>query len=177
MELSRYIKQFKKGDMTNFNTFFEMTKRKIFLSAYMVLKDTFLADEILQEVYLKFLENLKDIDHNKNPLSYLVTISRNEAINTLNRRNKEVMLNEDYEDYVGNNDSFNNLQLFEKIRKILPPDEFEILIYIVVEELKQKEVAKLLNIPIGTVGFKYTKAIKTLRKELENEQFWKTIKR
>ena len=142
MELSRYIKQFKKGDMTNFNTFFEMTKRKIFLSAYMVLKDTFLADEILQEVYLKFLENLKDIDHNKNPLSYLVTISRNEAINTLNRRNKEVMLNEDYEDYVGNNDSFNNLQLFEKIRKILPPDEFEILIYIVVEELKQNGIGR-----------------------------------
>ena len=170
MELCRYIKQFKKGDMSNFNHFFEMTKKKIFLSAYMILKDKNLSDEILYDVYLKFLENLSNVDHNKNPMSYLVTISRNEAINLLNKRNKEVGLDDEHEDYIGENESFNNLELFEKVKKILPPDEFEILIYVVVEELKQKEIAKILNMPIGTVGFKYTKAIKTLRKELSNEQ-------
>lgn len=176
MELCRYIKQFKKGDMSNFDKFFEITKKKIFLSSYMILKDKNLSDEILYDVYLKFLENLSNIDHNKNPLSYLVTISRNEAINLLNKRNKEVGLDDEHEEYIGRNESFNNLELFEKVKKILPPDEFEILIYVVVDELKQKEVAKILNMPIGTVGFKYTKAIKTLRKELENEQIWKTNK-
>lgn len=171
MELSKYIKQFKKGDMSNFNTFFELTKKKIFLSAYMILKDKFLSEEILQEVYLNFLENLNNVDHNKNPWSYLLTISRNKAINMLNKRNKEMTLNEDYENYIGKEETYHGLELFEKIKQILPKDEFEILFYIIVEELKQREVSKLLDMPIGTVGYKYTKAIKTLRKEFKNESF------
>ena len=38
-------------------------------------------------------------------------------------------------------------------------------------DLKQKEIAKIMKKPLGTISFKYAKAIKTLRRELQDERF------
>jgi DNA-directed RNA polymerase specialized sigma24 family protein len=38
-----------------------------------------------------------------------------------------------------------------------------------VEDYTQKDIAKILHKPIGTVGYEYSEALKTLRKELGYE--------
>lgn len=170
-ELSSLLINLKQGNMDYFPVFFDLTKKAIFLSSYVLLKRKEEAEDIVSETYIKFLESIENVNPKKNVMAYLTSIARNESLNLLKKRQRESEL-EDDDCRLSSNDEYDlGLNLFDKARKILPLDEFEILIMSIVDELKHREIAHILKKPIGTVSFKYSKAIKTLRKELGNERF------
>ena len=170
-ELTNCIVNLKKGDMDYFPRFFESTKRNVFLSAYVILHSKEEAEDIVNETYIKFLETLDDVNPNKSIMAYLSTISRNLSLNLIKKREREVEL-EDEDTRLSSNDDYDlGLGVFDKARKILPSDEFEIILLAMVDDLKQREIAKIMKKPLGTISFKYAKAIKTLRRELQDERF------
>ena len=50
------------------------------------------------------------------------------------------------------------------LKKLLSDDEYLIVVYRVIYNMKNKEIAETFDIPIGTVGWKYSEAIKKARK-------------
>jgi len=158
------------GDLTVFDEFFTMTKNALYYSIIAVLRDESMSEDIMQDAYIRFLENVRTIQPNKNPLGYLLKIGRNLAIDYQRKQQKESYL-EEYEnpDVYGavdpeGDDDFERIQA--KMQEILRPEEYEIVILHVINELSHKEIAEILKKPLGTITWTYRNAIKKLEKGL-----------
>ncbi len=90
-QMNMMIKELKNRDYTHFDVFYEQTKRQVFFSIIHIVKDQSLAEDLLQETYMKFLEKIDLFDEKRNPHAYLATIGRNLAINMYNARKKEII--------------------------------------------------------------------------------------
>lgn len=76
----KYLKEFKDKNYLHFNDFYEWFKKKIFYNILAVIPNTDMAEEILQDTFVSFLENIDRIDDNVSSLGYLMKISRNKAL-------------------------------------------------------------------------------------------------
>ncbi len=154
------------GDMSHFDSFYEKTKRSVFCNIFAILKDYSLSEDVLQETYLKFLNNLPKLRHESNILGYLFVISRNIALDVIKKKKRECSL-EPFENNLNVTKNHEN-DVITKAKEILKDEEFEIVILHVVNELTHKEIAKLKHKPLGTITWAYNNAIKKLKKGLED---------
>ena len=53
--------------------------------------------------------------------------------------------------------------------KVLPSDEYQILSMSLFNDMKRRDIAKILKLPISTVTWKYLKALRTLKEHLKKE--------
>ena len=90
MELDEILSQLKKGDYSHFQEFYNQTSKSLFFTALMILKDEHLANDIVQESYVKMFQNIDSLDPKQKINYYLMTIARNLAINEYNKRKREI---------------------------------------------------------------------------------------
>lgn len=75
------------GDRIAFSQFYDMTRRKLFGIALSVTKRSDLAEEVLQDAYIKIWRRSGDYDPAKSsPITWSITIVRNQAIDVVRRR-------------------------------------------------------------------------------------------
>lgn len=171
MKLDDIIEEFRDCNYNHFDEFYNETKKSVFFSIAAIVKDRDSIDDLMQDTYIKFLENIGKYKSKTNINAYLSTIAHNISINYYNRE-KRLVHDETIIDYqVSESNKSNNYQEIEvlDLLKSLDDTSKEIVILHVINELKFKEIAKIVNKPLGTVLWIYNKAIKTLKGELENE--------
>jgi len=124
-------------------------------------RDWALAEDILQEVFLKLY--LSPPEPSVNPRAYLYRMARNSAIDSVRKRrsdvnleNAEQILCDPAEDLPQKIDTENAVQA-------LPERERDIVTLHINGELKFREVAALLELPLGTVLWAYQKALRQLQ--------------
>lgn len=79
------------GDQIAFSQFYDLTKRKLFGIAISIMKRPDLAEEVIQEAYVKIWRHASKYDPAKSsPITWTVKIVRNHAIDILRR--KDVIL-------------------------------------------------------------------------------------
>ena len=162
-KLKPYVLEFKKKNYDHFDEFYEMTKKQLFFIIIQIIKDEDLTNDLMQETYLKFLKSIDQVKVNQNISAYLSMIARNLAIDLYRKRKKEIVaddlianLPDDQVPYENNEDIF-------KILDHLEEDEREIVILHVLNDLKFREIADIIEKPLGTVLWIYQKAIKKLK--------------
>ena len=173
MKLDDIIEEFRDCNYNHFDEFYNETKKSVFFSIAAIVKDRDSIDDLMQDTYIKFLENIGKYKSKTNINAYLSTIAHNISINYYNRE-KRLVHDETIIDFqVSESNKSNNYQEIEvlEILKSLDEASKEIVILHVINELKFKEIAKIVNKPLGTVLWIYNKAIKTLKGELENEWY------
>ncbi len=161
------------GNLLVFDEFYELTKRQVYFAIYAIVKSSSISEDIMQDTYIKFLENIKRIDSSRNVVSYLITIGKNLCLDYL-RKNSKIRNLEDYdnfEDVVGTAPPKENgeADIFKIMKEVLNDNEFGIVILHVVDEMSHKEVAEYLGKPLGTITWAYNNAMKKLRKRMEIE--------
>lgn len=161
------------GDQLVFDEFYELTKRKVYFSIYAIVKSSSVSEDIMQDTYVKLLENLQKIDPGRNVVSYLITIGKNLSIDYI-RKNSRVMNLDAYDNYldvVGEEEKTKNGEsdIFRIMKEVLNDNEFGIVVLHVVDEMSHREIAKHLNKPIGTISWTYNNAMKKIRKRMERE--------
>lgn len=166
-QIHEIIEQLRKKDYSSFDTFYALTKKQVFFAIVSIVKDEDLTEDLMQDTYVKFLEKIDQYRSGENPYAYLSRIGRNLAINTYNKRKKEVISEEIFEtipseEVVQEEDEQDIL----KILDLLDQDEKEVVTLHVINDLKFREVAKTMDKPLGTVLWIYNKAIKKLKQEL-----------
>lgn len=171
--LNSLILSFKNGNSKSFDKIYSMTSRILFSTAYSYLKDFNLSMDIVQETYIKLIDGINNYDQNKNSINYLITITKNLSINLLNKRKKEKSV-----DFTNNEYKYSDMQITQEFstplmdiaKKILDEDEKEIVTLILFSSYKRKEVAKKMNIPIGTVSWKYSVALNKIKEEAKRKE-------
>lgn len=166
-QIHEIIEQLRKKDYSSFDTFYALTKKQVFFAIVSIVKDQDLTEDLMQDTYVKFLEKIDQYRSGENPYAYLSRIGRNLAINTYNKRKKEVVSEEIFEtipseEVVQEEDEQDIL----KILDLLDQDEKEVVTLHVINDLKFREVAETMDKPLGTVLWIYNKAIKKLKQEL-----------
>lgn len=164
-EFDIYIKEFKEGNTNNFNFFYEETKKAIFYNILSFVKNRDIAEDLLQDTYVKFLLNVKRIKNSTSILGYLMQISKNISLDYLKKK-KEYQYEEKDINIHNDQKEIDKAIILDKVRKFLKEDEYNILLYHLLDEMKFEAIAKEFNMPLGTVLYKYNKTLEKIRKEL-----------
>lgn len=168
MSLNEVFLELKRGDQTHFNWFYENSKKQLFYNILSYTKNYELSEDLLQETYVKFLTNIKNIDDKVNVLGYLMVMSKNITLDYFKKNNRIETLNE--EDISFEDDKIHETMLVSKIKEILNDIEFKILILHILGELTFNEIKDIVKKPLGTVLWIYNKSLKKVRKELNYEK-------
>ena len=168
MSLNEVFLELKRGDQTHFNWFYENSKKQLFYNILSYTKNYELSEDLLQETYVKFLTNIKNIDDKVNVLGYLMVMSKNITLDYFKKNNRIETLNE--EDISFEDNKIHETMLVSKIKEILNDTEFKILILHILGELTFNEIKDIVKKPLGTVLWIYNKSLKKIRKELNYEK-------
>lgn len=164
-----------KNELNNKDTFVELYKHyfnRLVLQSNKFVKDIYVAEEIVQDVFLKIWGKSEDLAHIKLVKSYLYRAVINSSINFINRQlsieqHHQKIVSDFTEEQVEELDEENELiaLLFDEIEK-LPPKCREIFKLNRFERLKYREIAQKLNISERTVENHVANALKQLREAM-----------
>lgn len=146
--------------------------------AYQIVKDRMIAEEVIQELFMKIWNNPHQYrsDHGKLS-SWMFSVTRNASIDHLRKKQHRIhhALTEN-EDMLKISDTIQNTETEaennwtrQQIRtalKELNPDQREVLETIYYEGLTQQEAAEHMNIALGTVKSRVRLAMKHLKEKL-----------
>ena len=171
MDISGLVRKIREGDNEAFAALYEETRRSVYYTAYSICRDKYAAETVMQDAFVKFYENVGAVDAERNPYAYLLTMSRNLALNMVKREKQRVNVEPEKVDYVKNDSTLaQDNGLTEFAARVLTEREFRVLMLCAVHKYKRQEVGKMLDMPTATVTWTYNKAISKLRKKLEEEQ-------
>lgn len=167
--LDKLIKKFINGEASAFDEIYALTRKSVYFTALSVLRDDSLAEDVMQTTYLKLLKNIRDYTFGTNASAWLIKISKNEALNLKKQRAREQPVDErENLDMFGSAEQ-NSGGIIDLAKRILSDDEFTLLSLCAICGYKRREVAKMLELPISTVTWKYQNAIAKIRKSMQEE--------
>lgn len=171
---SRYIYNLKRGDTPSFEYLYNLWSGKLYNFVMRISKgDSYLAEDIVQSVFIKVWESRHTLDPDKSFGAYLCTIAKNQLVNIYQHRMLEYL----YEEKVKSTESIENTtekevdyhlleEYIDSLIEQLPPARREIFILSRRSLLTNKEIAEKLNISENTVESQLTKALAFLRDKI-----------
>lgn len=166
-EINLLIKEFKNKNHSNFEKFYNLTSKQVYFTSLNILKNHALAEEITQDVYVKFLSEISSFKEYYNVFSYLTTISRNLSINVYNK-NKKIINDEEIINFSKYDDStIDDLNAQEILSLIEETSSREIVVYHVIFEYTFLQISKIMKVPLGTILWKYNKTMKYLKERIK----------
>ena len=169
-DLHIIFQDLQRGDSSKLNNLYNEYNRLTYGIAFSILKNKEDSEDIVQIVFLKIFQIDKSKLPTNNEASWLYSLTKNETLNYLRKKKQELSLDEIYyiseEDKELNkiidNDSYNRL-----IAKLDKQGQ-EIISLKILSNMSFREISLLLNIPMGTVQWKYYTSLYTLRLLLGN---------
>ncbi len=94
-EVTALLRRVAEGDRLAFEQLYSATSPKLYGVIWRILKRRDLADEITQEVYVKIWQRADEFDPARSsPITWMVTISRNRALDEVRRRQVTTVFDE-----------------------------------------------------------------------------------
>ena len=163
-ELHNIFKGIAEKEESNFNKLYERYNKLVYAISFSILKNKENSEDITQIVFTKIWNMNTNNLPTSNEASWLYSITKNETLNFLRKQKNTVNLEEVY--YINNDDKEIN-EIIEKdtynrmIAK-LDEKEQEIVSLKILSGLSFKEISQILNMPMGTVQWRYYKSLHTL---------------
>ncbi len=164
-QMNNIIRQLKSGNMDLFDDFYELTKKQVYVAIINIIKNKTICEDIMQDTYLKFLNNIHKYKDKTNVIAFIVTIARNLAINEYNKNKREVHYDLSlYEEEIVSKTE--ETPLLDLVYETLSGIELEVFILHVIDDLKHREIAKIMKKPLGTITWIYNKALKKMKEKV-----------
>lgn len=168
------LSRLKEGDEKAFTTIYIRYNKMLYVLAYKYLKDSFRAEDIVQQVFLKLWEARSLFAGAINLRNYLYTSAKNLILNEIRdnfsdmEKNYAVIQNTpEFEDKLQSALEEKDLfQHFYKILAELPEQKRKICLLKIRDNLSNQEVVDKLHISVPTVKSHYSQAIKLLRDKM-----------
>jgi RNA polymerase sigma-70 factor, ECF subfamily len=151
----------------------------LFRTATRVLRDPFRAEDVVQEVYLQAWKSFDRFEPGTNCKAWLYKILFH-SVNHYRRKWFRLRILSENEEHLAENltwtpplpEHLTDAEILTALDKI-PPDFKAVVLLVDVEEFAYKDVADILEIPIGTVMSRLSRGRKLLRVQLlEVAQAW-----
>lgn len=178
----KLIKKAQNGETEAFGVLYDKHIEPIYRFVYLKVSHQADAEDITQQVFLNAWQNIRRYQSRGFPFSsWLYKIAHNSVIDYY-RTNKS-RLNLDLEtvgeisvdiNFSSQIDQRLGLDVIKKAVKKLPPDQQTIVIMKFVEEMSNKEIAKILGKTEGALRVLQHRALKQLKKHLDESRYYST---
>ncbi len=182
-EFEYAVSRMVQGDKTGLRDIYEAYIGYIYRIVYEILQSKENAEDVTSEFFIRLWDRAEQFKPGTGHKGYLATMARNMAIDFIRKHRREELTallqdiacgpeeeaqaknslyqvkaeNEIEESVIG------NLTVQEALER-LKPSERQVVSLKVLGELTFKEIAQIMEIPLGTVTWKYQNAIKKLRR-------------
>lgn len=165
--------QASKGDQNAFAQLFNLYSDKLYSFIVSMSGSDQVAEDVVQDVFLKIWHNNQELANIENFNSYLFRTAHNHAVNIMKRMAKETLILSQIATRSGASKfetffdvEYKELQHFyQQAIENLPPQQKLVFTMSREKGLKQQEIAQILNISIPTVKSHMTQALRFLRKQ------------
>lgn len=161
------------GDNSGYSLLYHRYSKTVFNSIYRIVNDREDAEDILQEVFVKAFSEIKSLKNVESFGGWIKRIAINQSLNYL-RKNKIYFT--DIEDDkildIEDDELEAKLAMESRVKELqniiseFPLQTRTIVNLYLFEEMPQEEIAKILNIPHGTVRSYYHRAKKKIFEKL-----------
>ncbi len=177
----KLVKQYVQGNEACLEMLISRHKDRIFTTIYLIVKDTYIAEDLFQETFIKIINNLKKKKYNEEGkfLPWASRIARNLAIDYFRKKQRMPMVTDSNGDDVFRKlkISTENQEQFiirsekeSQVRRIidqLPDEQRQVLILRHYGDLSFKEIAELTDVSINTALGRMRYALNNMRKMME----------
>jgi RNA polymerase sigma-70 factor (ECF subfamily) len=176
MDDSRAIQKLKKGDISGLEFLIARYQVKAFRTAVLILHDEVLAEDVVQETFLRIYERIRYFDENQPMEPYFMRSVANAALNEAKKASRHIPLNEETEPMVLERllqkaltteslvEYANLKQEISSALAKLKPRERMVIIERYYLEMSEKEMAAEHSIAPGTIKWLLNTARHKLRK-------------
>lgn len=161
------------GDSNAFAQLYALTYDKVYHYTYQYLKDSYLAQDALQEVYIRALKNIASLDDPTLFIAWLNRIAFNVCYDFSQKNRNEQILSPELYEFVSIEDSADTpdkhyekkseYALLNQAINALPFLEKEVIVMRFYQEMKLEEIATTLSISRSTVKRYIASAQKKLK--------------
>lgn len=164
-ELGRIFKEFKENDMSSYDFFYKEYYSLIYGIVFSILKNKENSEDVVQNVLIKIFSLDKSKFPDRGSLSWLYTVSKNEALNYLRKNKQFVNIEEIYEikEETDEIEKIIDVHTYNKIINGLNEKEKELVSLKILSNFTFKKIGQLLKMPTATVQWKYYKAVDSLK--------------
>lgn len=166
------VKRAINGDEDAFISLIDKQKEKLYRIAYAYVKNEQEALDIVSETVYKAYISIDTLKKPKYFNTWLTKILINISINTVNKSKKFIYLEEGIlaNDSVNYDNKAEQIDMLNEVEK-LDPKYKDVIILKYYDDLTVKEIAQVLEIPIGTVKTYLNRGLKSLRVTMGKERF------
>ena len=178
--VSLYIK----GNEEALSVLIDRHKSRIFTTIYFIVKDKYIAEDLLQDVFIKTIKTIKCGKYNEQGkfLSWIIRVAHNQAIDHFRKekRNPRITLKDGSdvfnclkfsEDFTeSNNLTKETVQYIKKIIHELPEKQREVLVMRHYMQMSFQEIAESTKVSINTALGRMRYALISLRKKIKTKK-------
>ncbi len=188
---AQLVKEYQQGNETAFEELVHRHTSKVFTTIYLIVKDRYIAEDLLQETFIKAIDTIRSGRYNEEGkfLPWLVRVAHNLAVDHFRREKRypQILLED------GNNvlntidfaeESFESVQIknetYAHLRRLiqtLPEAQREVLIMRHYAKMSFQEIADATGVSINTALGRMRYALINLQKKMRkiNAAYDKTI--
>lgn len=175
-DISGLLRRVAAQDKAAFEQLYAATSAKLLGIVLRILKRRDIAEEVLQEVYVKVWEKASDFDPERaSPITWLSTIARNRAIDAVRQKTHASLEDHpEYEDTASDDDLAIDKILKDETGKALKnclskldPQRARIILLAYCEGLSREELGTRFNQPANTIKTWLRRSLLQLRECLE----------
>jgi RNA polymerase sigma factor (sigma-70 family) len=164
------VERLQAHDQAAFSYLYDHYSKSLFAVIYGVVQQTEVAEDILQEVFVKIWQNVRSYESSKGRLyTWMLNIARNSAIDRtrskdFGKQSKTTELTENvYSEKNAVHSSINDIGLKKTLER-LPEESRRLLELSYFQGYTQDEISKMLGIPLGTIKTRIRSTLLQLRK-------------
>lgn len=179
--LTILVDAFQKGNERVFTDIYDLTQRDLHVYALMLMKDPDKAQDLLQDTYIKVIEQISTLREPSRFLPWAKTILHNLAMTEFRRQGKApILLDEDKEEILddireeeesfipgGSLDRRELQQIVFDVVKTLPVEQRVAMVAYYYDEMSVKDIAEMMQCSEGTVKTRLYHGRKAFKGKLE----------
>lgn len=179
-EYDQIIRMILEGDKQAYGELYEKTIQNVFKTVHFLIEEKGDVDDLVQDIYIQVYKSLKKYDRTKPFQPWLIGIAMKQihayrrkrwmGLRILKKAEKHEQAEAvDFSDSIVN--KITNEQLVALVNE-LPYKLKQVIILRYLNDYSQEEVAKILEIPVGTVKSRINSALTKLRIKGKNKQIF-----
>lgn len=173
MEDILLVQQLKKGNQLAFTTIYKRYSAQAFALSFKYLCNKELAEDAVQNLFMKIWTMREDIDENRPINRFLFTILKNHLLNVLRDSKSNIFVLDDCLEILNHIDGEDTdtqeydeeqVELIRGAVEQLSPQRKKIFSMKISGNYSNQEIADKLNLSINTIKFQYSQSLKLIKK-------------
>lgn len=170
-ELERLLRGVARGDTEALSELYGRTHGAVYALALSMTGNAQQAEDLAHDAYLRVWDYAGSYRAKGRPMAWILAVTRNLCLMELRKNRRRADLTEDQWNAIPADVrvSGDDRAALQTALSGLGPDERQVVLLHATSGLRHREIAKLLDMPLGTVLSKYRRAIEKLRETMKGE--------